>query len=95
MTQEEAHGDLSCGCPPAVPSRTLSPTEVCVGGNLAGLHLSLSLEWREVAMLASPRPHPWQGDLELSPKTLKMCPPPTPQCNPAWRGLQRVSVYPG
>lgn len=88
MTQEEAHGDLSCGCPPAVPSRTLSPTEVCVGGNLAGLHLSLSLE------LASPRPHPWQGDLELSPKTLKMCVcPPTPRVQPCMEGTPKsVSV---
>lgn len=62
MHTEEAQGDLSCGWPSAVPSQTLSPTEVCVGGNLAGCAcLSPSLEWREAAILASPQPRPCYG----------------------------------
>lgn len=80
---------MSCGCPMAVPSLPLSPTEVCVGGNLAGgiclpgvgrgRHVGLT----PASAIASRRP-------KLSPKTLKMCPP---ECKPAKR-LQRVPVCP-
>ena len=81
MSLGGGRGNLLCCCPAAQPCLTLSRTEVCLGGNLAGpwvisgLQLSLqpkALKYGEAAaMLAMtlPKPQP-VGDRCRSPKRL-------------------------
>lgn len=89
-TQEETQGNLSRGCPAAVPSQPLSPTEVCVGGNLAG-HICLPGVERSCHVGLTPASAIARRRPELSPKTLKMCPS---GCKPTMKRLQKEPVCP-